>query len=302
MDGIICVDKPEGFTSFDVVAKCRGILRERRIGHGGTLDPMATGVLVLFLGRATTACDLVPVQEKSYVAGLKLGVDTDTYDITGKVVSTGNCKGISLDNINSLLPEFSGEIMQTPPMFSAIQVKGQRLYDLARNGQKVELQPRSIRVSSLTAERDGENYRLNIRCSKGTYVRSLVHDIGQKLGCGAVMTALRRTECCGFSLADCVSIEQLQAARNEDNIEQYLRPVEQAFAASPVIRLAADRVKYFVCGAESRMDGNLADGLYAVWHKDRFLGLGEMREGVCFTKKLFVDPLEIKNAYCNQSE
>ena len=193
MNGILLVDKPEGWTSHDVVAKLRGVLGERRMGHSGTLDPMATGLLIVFAGRATRAVSFSESEEKCYQARLRLGMETDTQDITGTVLRT--CpQRVTRAELEAVLPRFRGEIEQVPPMYSAIKVGGQKLYEIARKGGEVARKPRSICIHELTVagEADGD-FLLNVRCSKGTYIRTLCHDIGAALGCGGVMSALRRT-------------------------------------------------------------------------------------------------------------
>ncbi len=290
MDGLICVSKPTDFTSFDVVAKCRGILRERRIGHGGTLDPMATGVLPLFLGRATSAVDLCPDTEKTYIAGIRLGLVTDTFDVTGNTVSSCEPGDIGVKEIEAVLPEFRGEIEQLPPMYSAVKVHGQRLYDLAREGREVERSPRKVTVGELVCYEEGSGLFLRVTCSKGTYVRSLVHDIGQKLGCGAALSSLNRTRACGFSLADCVTLEQLQQCRNEGDEARYLRPISEVFKTLPELELTGEKLRRFVNGADFEADK--PDGLYTVFH-GVFLGLCSVTGQIGCTKKLFCNPSEI---------
>lgn len=239
MNGIVCVNKPAGFTSFDVIAKLRGIMKIRRLGHGGTLDPMATGVLPVFVGTATKACDIMPDSSKSYRAAFELGKITDTQDITGTVLSSSDMS-VRRESIEEIIPGFIGKIMQLPPMYSAVQVNGQRLYDLARRGIEVERQPREIEVKSLTlADYDEESRRgvLEISCGKGTYIRTIIHDIGEKLGCGGIMTALVRTSSGGFSLADCHTLEELQSAADENRLEELILPIERVFDSLPKLKL-----------------------------------------------------------------
>ena len=230
MNGIICVNKPADFTSFDVVAKLRGILQTRRIGHGGTLDPMATGVLPVFVGTATKACDIMPDNTKSYRAGFRLGETTDTQDVTGNVLSRSE-KPVGEDELRAVIPQFIGDIMQLPPMYSAVQVNGQRLYDLARKGIEVEREARQINVSAIElisydpAAREGV---LDISCGKGTYIRTIINDIGEMLGCGGAMTSLVRTSSGGFTLADCFTFEQIQQARDENRLEELILPAYTA--------------------------------------------------------------------------
>ncbi|MEG1943594.1 MAG: tRNA pseudouridine(55) synthase TruB [Angelakisella sp.] len=200
--GIICVDKPKDFTSFDVVAKARGITGCRKMGHGGTLDPMATGVLPLFLGRATKVMDIMPGEDKRYTASFRLGLTTDTQDITGTVLEESSMAITPAALENALLP-LRGEISQLPPMYSAVQVGGRRLYDLARAGKEIDRPCRTVSIYTLELVSYDEATRqgvLDIACSKGTYVRTIIHDIGTALGCGGVLTALRRTETLGYKL------------------------------------------------------------------------------------------------------
>lgn len=239
MNGIVCVNKPAGFTSFDVIAKLRGIMKIRRLGHGGTLDPMATGVLPVFVGTATKACDIMPDSSKSYRAAFELGKITDTQDITGTVLSSSDMS-VKRESIEEIIPGFIGKIMQLPPMYSAVQVNGQRLYDLARRGIEVERQPREIEVKSLTlADYDEESRRgvLEISCGKGTYIRTIIHDIGEKLGCGGIMTALVRTSSGGFTLSDCHTLDELQSAADENRLEELILPIERVFDSLPKLKL-----------------------------------------------------------------
>ncbi|MBQ8176862.1 MAG: tRNA pseudouridine(55) synthase TruB [Oscillospiraceae bacterium] len=251
MCGVICVNKPQGFTSFDVIAKMRGILKIKRLGHAGTLDPMATGVLPVFVGRATKACDILPDHDKIYRAGFKLGVTTDTQDSTGTTANQRDPSAVTKEKLLAELENFRGEIMQIPPMYSAVSVGGKRLYDLARQGIEVEREARPVTIYRLElaefdeAEKSGV---LTVSCSKGTYIRTLINDIGEALNCGGIMTSLVRTAACGFSLDDCVTIEDLQReAENERNFEQYLKPVEDVFAELP---------KLMLHGAQERMYRN----------------------------------------------
>lgn len=204
MDGIIILDKPEDFTSFDMVAKMRRLLGTRKVGHAGTLDPMATGVLPIFVGRATKCCDILPNQNKRYTATFQLGYTTDTLDATGRVLTRTEVSATKED-VEKALESFRGEIMQLPPMYSAIQINGKRLYDLARQGIEIEREKRPVTITELnllSADDTQHIYQIDVACSKGTYIRTLCADIGEALGCGATMTALRRTEAAGFSIAE----------------------------------------------------------------------------------------------------
>lgn len=233
------MNKPQDFTSFDVIAKLRGIMKIKRLGHAGTLDPMAEGVLPVFVGKATKACDILPYNEKSYTAGFQFGCETDTQDITGNILAKSN-KKVSYDDIKEIIPEFMGTIMQTPPMYSAVSVNGQRLYKLARKGIEIEVPQREAVISELEIlEFDEENQRgkLHIQCGKGTYVRTIIHDIGQKLSCGGIMTDLLRTSSNGFTLEDCYSFEDIEKMRDENRLENIIIPIDIIFEKLPFIKL-----------------------------------------------------------------
>lgn len=282
LNGIICVNKPQGFTSFDVIAKMRGILRLKRLGHAGTLDPMATGVLPVFVGKATKACDIIPDHDKTYKADFRLGFTSDTQDSSGKMVECASADGITAETIEASLTDFRGNIMQIPPMYSAVTVNGQRLYDLARKGIEVERKPRPITVYSLELTSYDENAHegtLEISCSRGTYIRTIINDIGEKLGCGAVMTSLVRTAACGFSLSDCVSLEELQENADSGNsAEKYLLPIDKVFGEYPSVTLNEHQEKLYRNGVKldiKRMGGIKRGGIHRVFGADKgFIGLG----------------------------
>lgn len=252
MNGILCMNKPQNFTSFDVIAKLRGILKIRRLGHSGTLDPMATGVLPVFIGTATKACDMLPDNEKSYRAEFRLGVSSDTQDSTGKIIAEYNTK-VSEAQIIDVLPSFTGNIMQTPPMYSAVQVDGKRLYDLARQGIEVERKKREITINNIKLENFDEMSQsgtLFISCSKGTYIRTIINDIGDTLKCGGIMTSLVRLSSSGFTLDKCFTFEQVQNACNNGSIEDLIIPVEYAFRSLPEIRLNQHQTKLYKNGVK----------------------------------------------------
>lgn len=278
MDGILCIDKPQEHTSFDVVARMRGIAKTKKIGHGGTLDPMATGVLPLFFGRATKACDILPDQDKSYTATFQLGLVTDTQDSTGEVLARSPVTATKAD-VAALLPRFVGSQQQLPPMYSAVQIGGQRLYDLARQGIEVEREPRQITIHSLTLldwDEAAATYTVEAACSKGAYIRTLCHDIGAALGCGAALTALRRTRACGFDLGSCITLEQAQELAAEGSLESALLPVERAFAALPRMELTMKLAAHFCNGVPLSLNQFAAwpDDLCTVYREDKiFLGL-----------------------------
>ena len=288
-NGILIIDKPQDWTSHDVVARCRRLLHERRVGHAGTLDPMATGVLPVFVGRATRAVEFASEAEKEYVAGLRLGVITNTQDITGTILEERPVD-VGREALLEALEAFRGEILQVPPMYSALKVKGQKLYELARKGVEVERKPRPVTIHSLTLEeQEGPgDYVLRVRCSKGTYVRTLCHDIGARLGCGGTMYSLRRTMACGFSLADAVSLEAVAQAAEQGGAEQLLRPVDSYFSAYPALTVDERRERAARNGAAFPLAGE--DGTYRVYGPGgAFLLLGERKNGQMTTIKSFFE-------------
>lgn len=275
------MNKPQGFTSFDVIAKLRGILKMKKLGHTGTLDPMAEGVLPVLVGTAARACDILPDESKAYRAGFRLGTVTDTQDSTGNVLET-HPVSVSERQMLEILPQFTGEIMQIPPMYSAVQVGGKRLYELARQGKTVERPARQVTVSSLTLVQfdpaAGEGI-LDICCGKGTYVRTILHDIGTALGCGCMMTALTRTAACGFTLADAHSFDAVQQAADRGEEDALIIPTDRLFAALPELTVSAEQARLYRNGVRlnlSRIRG-LTDAdryrLYSPAHE--FLGLCE---------------------------
>ncbi len=234
LSGIIPVFKPCDWTSFDVVAKLRGILGIKRIGHGGTLDPMAEGVLPVFVGKAAKACDIIPIDEKEYKAGFQLGIVTDTQDATGKVLEQSDTPCTRQQLLNAA-ENFVGDIMQLPPMYSAVSVGGKRLYKLAREGKTVEREPRSRRVNYLKILSYNQNTRsgdMLVSVSKGTYIRTLINDIGKDLGCGGIMTTLLRTRSAGFELEQCYTLQQIEKYRDNQQLEDIIIPVQQIFKDS----------------------------------------------------------------------
>ena len=236
-DGILLVDKPAGMTSHDVVWRVRKLFGTKKVGHTGTLDPLATGVLVVLLGRAAKACEYVSHDEKVYEATLRLGLTTDTEDVTGNVLTTAESLPTPAE-VAAVLPSFRGEIMQVPPMYSALKVNGRKLCDLARAGEVVEREARPVTVKSLVCEATDAagDYRMTVRVSGGTYIRTLCADIGAALGCGGVMATLRRTEAGGFPIADCVTLEELEAMDMGERLER-LRPVEELFSNLEAVSL-----------------------------------------------------------------
>lgn len=283
MDGIVIVDKPAGWTSQDVAARLRRIFGTRRIGHGGTLDPMATGVLPIFVGRATRAVEFFEHAEKTYEAVLRLGVTTDTEDITGTVLEQ---KPVNLTQAQFLevLPRFRGEILQVPPMYSALKVDGKKLYELARAGKTVERAPRPVAIFELTClEFAGETARLRVRCSKGTYIRTLCKDIGEALGCGGCMEALRRTAAGDYGIRDAVALQELLESEAPG---KYLRGVDTMFSRYPAVTLTAAQERR--CRNGSAFSVELLEGTYRAYGKDGdFLMLASVRENVMSTVKSF---------------
>lgn len=265
MTGVIVVNKPQEFTSFDVVAVMRGCFRTKKVGHGGTLDPMATGVLPVFIGGATKACDLVPDTEKSYRAGFRLGLTSDTLDIWGKLSEQSDVS-VSAEQVNAVLERFRGDIMQIPPMYSALKINGQKLCDLARKGIEVERKPRPVTISrlELVEYSNGEGI-LDIDCSSGTYIRSLVDDIGSALGTGAVMTSLVRTRSCGYTLEQSTPLAQLKEMPYEQ-LCGLLHPIESVFACLDRVELNEIQQRMYLNGV--RLD---AGRLSAMPEKDRLL-------------------------------
>jgi len=291
-NGIIVIDKPAGWTSMDVCAKLRGLYHEKRVGHAGTLDPMATGVLPVFIGRATRAVEFAADSDKEYVAGLKLGVVTNTQDTTGEVLEERPVT-VTRGSLEAVLARFTGDIEQVPPMYSAIKIGGKKLYELARKGKEVERRPRPVTIHALEiVDRQGDGlYTLRVLCSKGTYVRTLCHDIGQALGCGGCMSSLRRVKAAGFTLAESVDLAAVQAAVDRGEGEALLLPVDAYFAGLPELVLKT-------AGAEKKLrnGGLLAvrdapDGEYRVYGMDKtFLALCRARDGTLSTIKSFFEP------------
>lgn len=295
MTGIICINKPKDITSFGVVSKVRGITREKKAGHTGTLDPMATGVLPVLLGGATRFLNYLPESDKGYRATFILGKTTDTLDITGNV--TGEYQvSVSRGDVEKALDDFRGEIEQLPPMYSAVSVDGKRLYQLARQGIEVERQPRKVEIKKLDLlSSDDNEYVIDVVCSKGTYIRSLIDDIGRKLGCGAVMTSLVRTMAMGFTLDDCVSLDKLQELKDSgEGFSSVLINIEKMFSTLESVTVSLPQAKRFSNGgglSADRIRKKLTEKTYRVYSPDKeFLGLGEYREnsGELAVKRLLV--------------
>ena len=253
MNGILCMNKPQDFTSFDVIGKLRGILHMKRLGHTGTLDPMATGVLPILVGTATKACDILPNQDKTYQATVVFGKATDTLDIWGKPLQDYPEQHVTEAALRAILPEFLGDITQLPPMYSAVSVNGKRLYELARKGETVERPTRTVHIDAITLDAFDETQQtatLTISCGKGTYIRTLLSDIGQRLGGDAVMTALTRTAACGYPLQECLTFEQVAAAMADGTLEEHLLATDSLFSSYPKLRLNAAQERMFCNGVK----------------------------------------------------
>lgn len=256
MNGVILIDKPQGFTSFDVIAVVRRLTGQRKTGHTGTLDPNATGVLPVLLGSATKAQDLISNHDKSYTADFKLGLRTDTLDIWGSVIETREA-AVTKEVVQQALEAFRGEISQVPPMYSALKKDGKRLYDLARQGIEIEREPRKITVYSLTLDAFDEEKQegtLTVSCSKGTYIRTLTDDLGRALGTGAVMTALRRTEACGYTIGECVTLDKLRELSEEGKLGSAIRSVESLFSDEEELTVSDAQAKRFQNGGALALD------------------------------------------------
>ena len=285
MQGILIVDKPMDWTSFDVVAKLRGVLGTRKLGHSGTLDPMATGVLPVFVGRGTRGVEFFEHAEKTYETELLLGVATDTEDTTGTVRARREVS-VTQEQLTEVLERFRGEIMQIPPMYSALKVNGQKLCDLARKGRQVERQPRPVTIHELTLlSREGDTLHLRVRCSKGTYIRTLCADIGEALGCGGCMQALRRTQAGEYTIAEAVPLQQLLEAAEP---ETYLRDVDTMFRGYPGVKLTVNQEKR--CRNGNAFSVSLPGGTYRAYSQSgEFLMLAKVEDGVMSTIKSFFD-------------
>lgn len=295
MTGIICLDKPRNMTSFMAVKRTSRLLGVKKAGHTGTLDPMATGVLVIMLGHSTRFIELLPEHKKSYTARVKLGITTDTLDITGTVLSESPVN-VTEEHLLSVADNFKGEILQTPPMYSALKKDGERLYDLARKGIEIEREQRKITIEKLEIyDFDGTEFSMDVTCSAGTYIRSLCDDIGHTLGCGAIMTDLRRTSANGYSIEDAVTLEELETLVNENKADTVITSVENALMSYPEIVVTQPQANRFHNGGAlsyERLHKNLSIGNYRVYSPDRkLLGLGEIKEekGDLTVRRVLID-------------
>ena len=285
MNGIVIVDKPQGWTSQDVTARLRRVFQTRRIGHGGTLDPMATGVLPVFVGRGTRGVEFFEHAEKTYETVLRLGINTDTEDTSGEVLTRQEVQ-ITEQQLAAVLEQFRGEILQVPPMYSALKINGQKLVDLARKGRVVERQPRPITIHELTLLGvEGGDIRLRVRCSKGTYIRTLCKDIGEALGCGGCMAELRRVQAGEYTIAEAVPLMELLETETP---EQYLRPVDSMFRNYPAMTLTEKQEVR--CRNGNSFTLGIAEGTYRAYsQKGEFLMLAKVEDGVMSTIKSFFE-------------
>ena len=285
MNGIVIVDKPQEWTSQDVTARLRRVFNTRRIGHGGTLDPMATGVLPVFVGRATRGVEFFEHAEKTYETVLRLGITTDTEDIFGTVLTEQDAF-VTGTRLEEVLETFRGEILQVPPMYSALKINGQKLVDLARKGKEVERQPRPVTIHELTLlGMEAEGIRLRVRCSKGTYIRTLCKDIGEALGCGGCMAALRRVSAGAYTIAEAVPLQELLETTEP---ERYLRPVDSMFTRHPAVTLTEKQETR--CRNGNSFSVKMEDGTYRAYGKDgEFLMLASVENGVMSTVKSFFE-------------
>ena len=285
MNGIVIVDKPQEWTSQDVTARLRRVFNTRRIGHGGTLDPMATGVLPVFVGRGTRGVEFFEHAEKAYEATLLLGRTTDTEDVFGNIL-TEHEVCLSKEDFLAVLPRFRGKIMQVPPMYSALKVNGQKLCDLARKGKEVERQPREIEIFELTClEFTGNTARLRVKCSKGTYIRTLCKDIGEALGCGGCMKELRRVQAGEYTIEEAVPLKELLECEDPG---KYLRSVDTMFRGYPAVTLTAKQETR--CRHGNSFTFQMEDGTYRCYSQTgEFLMLAKVEDNIMSTIKSFFE-------------
>ncbi len=276
MNGILTINKPKDYTSFDVIARLKGMSKTKRIGHSGTLDPMATGVLPIFFGTATKAADLNPYgnDKKEYLAEIIFGRTTDTLDTHGKTLTIAP-SNVERSDIQRLIPQFIGDIQQTPPMYSAVRINGQRLYDIARQGIEVEREKRAVTIHEIeitSFDPQAQSGFIRVLCSKGTYIRTLCDDLGRLLGCGAVMGELVRTMSNGFTLDKSYTLEQVQALASDNALEAALLPTEQVLLHLPAIYLSEVQTRMFLNGVRldlNRIKYKDMDSSYRVYSYDR---------------------------------
>ncbi len=294
MTGIICLDKDSDISSFRAIKKLRAILGIEKAGHTGTLDPMATGLLVVMLGNCTRFIDFLPESDKSYTARVKLGISTNTLDITGEVLSRSSVN-LSEEDIQKVAKGFIGKISQTPPMFSAIQKDGKRLYELARQGIEIERESREIEISKLEIyDFDNDEFSVDVSCSAGTYIRSLADDMGKALGCGACLKSLRRTAANGFNIEKALTLDEISKMTKEGKINDFIMPIEKALSAYPAIKVTEPQAKRFHNGGALDMDRIKTaeiskSDIYCVYsHSGQFQGLAEISDNELKPRRVFV--------------
>ena len=272
--GVINVYKEQGFTSHDVVAKLRGIVGQKKIGHTGTLDPDAVGVLPVCLGRATKLCDMLTDKDKVYEAVMLLGVETDTQDTTGQILKSSETDEITEEQVRAAVLDFVGDYNQVPPMYSALKINGKKLYELAREGKTVERAARRVQIFDIEILSIAlPRVTMKVHCSKGTYIRTLCHDIGQKLGCGACMEKLTRTKVSRFEIKDSLTLAQIEVLKKEDRLSEILIPIDQMFADYPSIIVSGEAARLAYNGngikdRDVRKDENILDEAYVRVYDD----------------------------------
>ena len=295
VSGVLIINKHAGVTSHRIISSCRKLFDTPRVGHTGTLDPMATGVLPILIGRAVKASEYVMAHDKEYVAEMRLGLTTDTEDVTGEILTTSD-KLPTEDEVRAACDAFIGKIEQIPPMYSAIKVDGRKLVDIAREGGEVERKPREIEIYSIDCEREADDlYKLRVNCSKGTYIRTLCADIGKKLGCGAAMASLVRTRTGTFTLDDCVTVEDLDSMTFEERLK-LPKPVETLFTDLDAVTVPDFYAKLLRGGTplyQKKLRRSYEDGtLVRFYNRDQFIALGRAGtvdgEPVIRAEKLFV--------------
>lgn len=293
MKGVVCVNKPIGWTSFDVVARLRRILKNKKIGHSGTLDPIATGVLPVFIGKATKAISFLQNTQKAYIAGFELGKQTDTLDCSGQLIYKKKST-VRIEQVQSALKRFSGLISQVPPKFSALKIKGTPAYRLARAGKNFELNPRQVEVYEIKCvkfDSETQSGEFFVHCSSGTYIRAICRDLGDYLNTGCVLKSLVRTMACGWNLADCFTLEEIESLSASGNFEKFIIALDCVFNNLVKLKLSSsDRIR-FLNGASIKLPNRVSKEnveFVAVYFKDEFLGLAQLKEDELIVEKLFV--------------
>ena len=287
INGILIVNKEQNFTSHDVVAVMRKILGTKKVGHTGTLDPQATGVLPICVGKGTKVSDMLTCSDKEYIARVRLGITTDTEDIWGEVLTKTDCSHITEDMVGDAAKKFVGEISQTPPMYSAVKVGGKKLYEYARSGIEIERKSRTVTIHSIDIS-DFENgeFSMRVSCSKGTYIRTLCADIGNTLGVGATMTALVRTKSAMFNLDSAKTLDEIRAIAENDDVKSLIIPTDAVFADLPEIHLDGKRTAQILNGMF--LNVNFADDQYRVYGSEGdFLCVGNVENGILKIVKNF---------------